>query len=347
MLGDRDYRIDHAKGLLIFLVVLGHILEVTSYWQPDAIRLPLTAIYLFHMPAFIFLAGATAKSDRLAQRVSALVVLLLFGQAMYWVGAQYMGGSPAFSYFPYWLLWFLLVMIYWQLLLPLVLRMRAYALGISVAVSAAAGWVGWIGNDFALSRALVFMPFYVAGALYGKRIIAYAGSIPGAAKAAVALGSVMLVGAVFALNLSPWWFFGNRSYEGLGSGLLHGVVVRLALLAVASVLTFTLLTQLSGRRSVISGAGKRSLGVFLMHGLVVMALTPAMPAVLASEGKLTAIALAAVIGLAVVSLFALPMFDMALRRISTAPYALLSGTRRADRGPGSSADDVKAPARST
>ncbi len=52
------------KGILITLVVLGHWLEATNYWDDGLIRYLLTAIYAFHMPAFIFLAGITSKPDK-------------------------------------------------------------------------------------------------------------------------------------------------------------------------------------------------------------------------------------------------------------------------------------------
>ncbi|MGO2780447.1 acyltransferase family protein [Glutamicibacter arilaitensis] len=54
------HRLDVAKGALIILVVLGHLLEANAGWEARTTRLPLTAIYMFHMPAFVFLAGITA-----------------------------------------------------------------------------------------------------------------------------------------------------------------------------------------------------------------------------------------------------------------------------------------------
>lgn len=51
-------RIEHfdiLKGIAIFLVVLGHCLQTfTPDWQNNNIAL---AIYMFHMPLFIFISG--------------------------------------------------------------------------------------------------------------------------------------------------------------------------------------------------------------------------------------------------------------------------------------------------
>jgi len=54
----RDYRIDFLKGIAIFLVVLGHVLQ---YGLNDYSNNPIfVIIYSFHMPLFIFLSGYIA-----------------------------------------------------------------------------------------------------------------------------------------------------------------------------------------------------------------------------------------------------------------------------------------------
>lgn len=109
----RDQRLDSAKGILIGLVVLGHLLEATSAWNADIIRLPLTMIYMFHMPAFVFLAGVTAKRDNLPRRIGAFLVLLLTFQGLYFAAVQLLPLEREFSpVMPFWILWFLLGMIW-------------------------------------------------------------------------------------------------------------------------------------------------------------------------------------------------------------------------------------------
>ena len=51
----REYGFDNLRGLLIVLVVLGHLLEICGSF-PGAGFLYRT-IYSFHMPAFLFLSG--------------------------------------------------------------------------------------------------------------------------------------------------------------------------------------------------------------------------------------------------------------------------------------------------
>ena len=58
----RNKDIDFVKGVLIFLVVLGHSLEVfqTQDFSTNSIH---TAIYSFHMPMFVFLSGLFGRSN--------------------------------------------------------------------------------------------------------------------------------------------------------------------------------------------------------------------------------------------------------------------------------------------
>jgi fucose 4-O-acetylase-like acetyltransferase len=321
VVGTRDNRIDVAKGTLIVLVVIGHLLEITSFWDPKSTLLPLTTIYLFHMPAFIFLAGITAKANRLGQRAGTLAVLLIGAQATYFVFSRIIGDARTFSYFPFWLLWFMLAMIYWQLMLPVVLRFRRYALLGSVALSLGAGAVDWIGNDFALSRACVFFPFYVAGALYGRRILDVAGRTPVTVKAGCAALSATAVWCVYSAHLSPWWLFGSLSYHHLGSGIIGGAAVRLVLLLVAALMTFTLASLVPNRAGGAATVGSRSLGIYLVHGLVIMAVTPLMPLLLV-HGRRAAFTVCLLLAAVIVAALSVPAVDQNLRRGSAAVVRL-------------------------
>ena len=71
----------------------------------------MTAIYSFHMPAFVFLAGITAKSNKLLDRVLVFLVLVVTAQPVYRYWVAYFDEPPdADVYEPYWITWFLLAM---------------------------------------------------------------------------------------------------------------------------------------------------------------------------------------------------------------------------------------------
>lgn len=56
---DRMLYIDISKGILIILVVIGHILNF-EYFLTKSIK---TIIYTFHMPAFFVISGILIKPE--------------------------------------------------------------------------------------------------------------------------------------------------------------------------------------------------------------------------------------------------------------------------------------------
>lgn len=168
----RDFRLDKAKGFLIFLVVSGHFLERISGWEMGYSRVLLTAIYSFHMPAFIFLAGITAKSNRLVDRVLVFLVLLISAQPVYYYWVGLFGKTPNLEFdTPYWITWFLLAMVWWLLLLPLVERFPLQMLFTSILVGVLGGVLPAIDFELSVGRSLTFFPFFVVGKLYGKQLL--------------------------------------------------------------------------------------------------------------------------------------------------------------------------------
>ena len=57
----RDYHVDNIKGVLIFLVVCGHLLSYLQDMNSTFAIGVRTFIYFFHMPGFIFMSGYLAK----------------------------------------------------------------------------------------------------------------------------------------------------------------------------------------------------------------------------------------------------------------------------------------------
>lgn len=58
---ERNYHVDNIKGVLIFLVVCGHLLSYLQDMDSTFAIGVRTFIYFFHMPGFIFISGYLAK----------------------------------------------------------------------------------------------------------------------------------------------------------------------------------------------------------------------------------------------------------------------------------------------
>ena len=199
---ERYPALDHARFVLIALVVIGHLLEQLA--DSGAVAAALYRwIYLFHMPAFVLVSGAVSKTDLTRHRAFALTTGVLLPyvvfQTLYPAWDAWLSGSGDWSQgylTPYWLLWYLPSLACWRLLLPLFARLKV-ALPLAVAIALAAGLAPWIGYPLSLSRTLVFFPLFLLGHLIGARRLQYLGSagVRKAAAATILLGAAVGAGA--------------------------------------------------------------------------------------------------------------------------------------------------------
>lgn len=261
----RDSRIDVARGLLIIGVVVGHLWERSGGWDGGVQRVALTALYAFHMPAFVFLTGMLANSRRSVEKIAGLLSVLCCFQLLYIAFLAVTGRPLEQWYWPYWVLWFILAMVWWQLLTPVIERWPRAVFVASIAAALVIGAVHLHGNWFTYQRAIVFLPFFVGGMIWGKRILEYV-------RARTALirtvPVVLFLGGVIALvawDPDPHWLFMNWTYGQLGVAVIPGILLRIAVLFVGAVGTLGFLAVLPQRSAPLSWLGKRTLPVFLFH----------------------------------------------------------------------------------
>jgi fucose 4-O-acetylase-like acetyltransferase len=320
----RDPVIDNGKGALIILVVLGHFLETAGGWHDPVLGAVLTAIYAFHMPAFVFLAGLTSRAGAAGVVVPALL-LVVFQLAYVGPRALVSGNlDPLLLVKPYWILWFLASLIAWRLLIPVFARLR-WPLLWAVAAALLAGFLPWDGRIFSLSRTLVFLPFFVAGQLYGRRVLALLGGlrVPAAGWAAI-LGAVLA--GIVQSGVSRQWFYGAVTYADLGAPA-DGVPVRGALMLAAAAATAALLALMPRRETVLSRCGAGSLGIYLVHGFFVIAAWPLNHGLLHHHGWAACLASTGVMTAGCVALLSLPVIDRTLRALASRAADRFSGRR--------------------
>lgn len=274
----RDNRLDVAKGVLIVLVVFGHLLEgLDGEWEDGFVRLTLTCIYAFHMPAFVFLAGVTAKSKRLLERLLTFVVLLVSFQCLYYL-AKLLAGDPfAWSWTtPHWILWFLAGLIGWTLTVPLVERFPRTFVVVSAGVGVCAGLPPFADDEFSLSRMLVFWPFFVLGRVVGPQLLKRTAMLPTWTGAGLCAVAVVPMLTLYIAGIDRRWLYGSRNFDFLDTPDVQGLLIRVCLIAIALLAIFALLAVLPDVRSAFAVMGQRSLSVFLLHGFAVIALGPAL-----------------------------------------------------------------------
>jgi fucose 4-O-acetylase-like acetyltransferase len=177
---NRDERLDALKGLLMVLVVLGHVMGTCGTGQLRGYV--GTYIYWFHMPLFILISGyfTHIKSSfrEFAGGLLGIVCPLIIFQALSFLLLYLYNGRafPSLLYTPYWTLWYLMSLAFWRIMLqcsPRWLMDRPWVyLGLSVVASMAGGLLP-LGDTLALQRTLCFYPFFLTGHFMRR------GSFPG------------------------------------------------------------------------------------------------------------------------------------------------------------------------
>lgn len=261
----RNPHADNARFVLIALVVIGHGMGQLREHSP-LLKAAYHFIYLFHIPAFVYLSGSLSRTDfgvRQGLRwLSTLILPLLVFQAIYQGWNAWLLQQP-FSYHvtvPYWLLWYLASLACWRLLLPPMLALGRPLL-VACAIAILAGYAGDIGYPFSLSRTLVFLPFFIAGHRFGL-------AMPGSRRMAVAAMLLLAALAWLIRNIDPVWLYGSAAYPDLWGGPL-----RAGLLLASSLGVWALLRLAPRKAGPFTAMGRHSLVVYLAHGLLINAAT--------------------------------------------------------------------------
>ncbi len=171
---ERIAKWDNAKLILIFLVVFGHFLE-TFLEQYPVCESVYGIIYLFHMPAFLFISGMFSKKTINVEKLDwakitpylVLFVLLDFGRFI----VRYCW-DPTLTFRVFritgvsWYLFALFVMIVITHLLRKV--DPKYVFVIAIGISLIIGYSKGIGYWFALYRIVTMFPFFYLGYLWDR-----------------------------------------------------------------------------------------------------------------------------------------------------------------------------------
>lgn len=200
---ERNLKLDNAKGILITLVVIGHMLlpiqgttrGVTNFFY---------MIYAFHMPAFVFISGLLAQHiyTRVPKRCfngrrwcSTLWLYLLFQFILFFSEIPAYGRTTRFPDFfhtsgaP----WYLLALLLWYLMIPFFHAYRGKMLLVGIPYSLiawilltimslaggylASGVLAGLGDFLALDRVIAFAPFFFAGYFIGpERLMRFLGA---------------------------------------------------------------------------------------------------------------------------------------------------------------------------
>ncbi len=293
----REYFYDNAKFVLIFLVVLAHAIspfkDMSGFWLKEEYMFLWRAINTMHMPCLIFISGFLAK--KYIRPDGSINVQRPFTYIVYYLAAQFTVG--AFEVFvlgdsisksilaPRSSLWFLVCLIWWYLLLPVIDKIDPkFMLPIAVIFALLIGYDEKVSNFVAISRMIVHFPFFITGyylssgqmqKLFTKK--AKLLSVPALLAAfGTLIATICLTGSGKALNFSINGFITcDRSYFAIFKNTdinpVFWFLPRVWFYLCAVLLCFAFLVWIPRKKNIFTGLGARTLSVYILHRYLYLA----------------------------------------------------------------------------
>jgi len=265
----RNYKMDNIRFLLIFLVILGHFIEL---YEGEFSLALYKIIYSFHMPAFLFLTGFFARFHPRKIVFNLICPYILFQTLYRAFDAFILQGKESFILnftTPYWILWYLLTIICYYLLIPLIDNEKArsckFIFGIAIVVSLLSGFDSSIGYYGSLARSLTFLPFFLSGFYMHKT----KSKLPNNRLILPLSGLTALLCSFYIVNcpaVTKNVLYGSYSYEKAG----YNPFIKIILLVCGFAWIVFLLSAMPDKKiPFISPFGQNTLSVFLLHGFIV------------------------------------------------------------------------------
>lgn len=260
----RSYLIDNAKAILIFLVVLGHLLEFNVNSKTYLI---LLVIYSFHIPIFVYFSGYLAKYN--TTKILRNIVLPYVGiQLFSFIFYNLFEPTNFYLVSGYHSLWYMISLTIWYLMVPFLDKcthpklviLLSFFVGLLIGFDKSAGTIG------SISRTVVFFPFFVLG-FYSKKFN-YFKNIKNLKNQIFSLFSVLIILSIlfiFREKINVEWFYGSFNYYDLN----YNPIIRLCIYIIAIIWLFFFKLFIPNTKNIISKIGKNSLSVYLLHYLIV------------------------------------------------------------------------------
>jgi fucose 4-O-acetylase-like acetyltransferase len=271
---NRSAYFDNARFILIVLVVFGHLI---SPFRADHHLLTTTYhfIYSFHMPAFILIAGFFSKGlfkeGYLIKVVQKVLVPYIIFQLIYSILYSIKDKEVTFTLMdPYWTLWFLLSLLFWNVLLKLFTKIK-YPLFFAVLIALLIGYVDGVGSYLSLSRTFVFFPIFLLGYYLNHKHFNYLITTKTRIISAISMVLLFLGYYFFFPESGRDLLLASSSYLDMGyeHQLHYAMLLRLLMYAVIFITTFCFLALVPKEKYFFTHLGGRTLYVYLLHGLVI------------------------------------------------------------------------------
>ena len=275
---NRNHWLDNAKFVLIFMVILGHSMDMLG--KGEVCSVTNTTLSFFRMPMFIFLSGFFSKRtdwSRFGQWTSGLLETYLVFTLLQIGPGLLMGKTIPLSYFyiPRWALWYLLSLCFWRFGIQLLSGILSpiWLLMLSIVLGCLSGFVD-LGPVLSLQRTFTLAPFFMIGYCCGREKVDL--NIIKRLPAAVAILALILLGygtskiedfhlLQFLRGMEPFSYF-----EGYSPVFLS--CMRLCMYLVCMLVSICVLRLIPSKESWLSVQGRDTLFYYVYHPLIIYAI---------------------------------------------------------------------------
>ncbi|MCH5266895.1 MAG: acyltransferase family protein [Lachnospiraceae bacterium] len=271
---------DNVKGALIFLVVLGHVLNLYTSDFKDA-RIMFLLISTFHMPLFLFVSGLFSKKtvrEKNYKKVVPFLVLYFFIIIIRRVTMIIAKQEFTTHFFTDdGAQWYCLVLFYYYLI-TIALRNvnKKYVMICSITLACFIGYDPSIGDFLTLSRTIVFFPFFYLGYCFEPESLekAFLNIWIRISAAAVLVISVLIV---CAQGDEIYWIrpllTGRNPFSSLGEEYAdYGGLIRFCYYFVSALVSACFIAIIPNKSKILTLTGNRSLQIYALHFVVLMLL---------------------------------------------------------------------------
>lgn len=270
----REYAYDNLKFFLIVMVAVNHCSEFFQDTMP-LFRGTYMFIYLFVMPAFVFVSGLFSKSSftdihRALKRAVYFFILYILCKLFLYIPSMILQGKMEFHLFTEsGIPWYMMSMVFWYLLTYGLRKAPGYlVLAANLLLVCVIGYTDILGDFLCLSKTLVFYPFFWAGYCMDIRSLAKRTGRPVCRMIGAA---VLIAGFVLAVLFSDAALMFRPLLTGRAGAYAQmqypafGALYRIAQYMLSAVLVFCLLAAAPRRELPVTVFGSRTLQVYFLH----------------------------------------------------------------------------------
>ena len=268
----RDYLFDNLKAMLIFLVILGHFIEIGLYNNPIYKGI-WCAIYLFHMPLFIFISGYFTKynEENPKKAIKNYLIPYLITDSLLIIFRKVILKENITTFYlltPQYAIWFLLSMFWYKFLYNGIYRIKG-VLFISIILSILIGLDKNVTSFLSLSRTIVFMPFFIAGTKFKKEYLITRMKYGKYIKILliILLPILLIISGYVCVkaNVPLDLLRCSKPYKTIGLSAQRGMIERSIILILGFVISYMFLNIMSEKKLFFSYIGKNTIVIYITH----------------------------------------------------------------------------------